>query len=132
VHDNPGAGVLLGDETAPTLSHNVITRNGTEPPPRPAPPVRPAQAPAARQPAAVIALPAAPSIGSGLVAAASAHPLLFGNIIIRNAGGEFAGLDSDEVSDARRDNIFEPPAPPAATPAQPRSARPRVPPDPSR
>jgi serine/threonine protein phosphatase PrpC len=133
VHDNPGAGVLLGDEAAPTLAHNVITRNGTEAaPPRAATAASPAPAPAAGRSSAVFTAPGPPPVGSGLVAAASAHPILFGNIIIRNADGELAGLDADELGDVRRDNILEPPAPPAAPPAQPRSARPRVPPGPSR
>jgi parallel beta-helix repeat protein len=133
IHDNPVAGVLLADEASPTLSHNVITRNGTEPTPSPTvPPTTAPQRPANRPPTAAATQAAAPSSGSGLVAAASAHPVLFGNIIVRNAGGELAGLDPDEVSDARRDNIVEPPAVPIVPSAQPRPARPRVPSGPPR
>jgi len=64
------------------------------------------------------------------VASPSARPLLFGNIIVRNAGGELAGLDVDEMSDARRDNILEAPVP--AAPARPRTSAPGVAPGPGR
>ena len=108
VHDNAGAGVIVGNDAAPILQHNVITRNGAGLPVR----------------------PAGSTGGSGLVASPSARPLLFGNIIVRNAGGELAGLDVDEMSDARRDNILEAPVP--AAPARPRTSAPGAAPGPGR
>jgi serine/threonine protein phosphatase PrpC len=94
IHDNPGAGLIVGRGASPRILHNTLQRNGTSP----------------RSPGAIFVEP-------------GAQPVFIGNVFGGLRAQMLAVLTGGDPSALQRDNSFiEPPAATPPTPA-PRPGR---------